>query len=75
MVQRVKEKKKIDNIIVNLTEMVKLKEQSNLNMDVLCQVLASESCISLQTQEEFEQNQVLSRVEPILKCITNLYKE
>lgn len=53
---RIKQKKKISNLLDTIEQVKTVPELANKNLTTLCLVLASESCGSMSTAEEIKSN-------------------
>ena len=73
--ERQKEKKKIPNIIRTLGKLRKNKDLLNNTMNVLCLVLASESCNKTEGMEALDTHQLFVNMPTLLKAFRSIFIE
>ena len=72
--ERIKQKKNIHNLLDTLDQVKTDPSLTVKNLSTLSLVLASESCMSLQSPEEMRDNQVLQNVQRIIQVVASIYK-
>ncbi|CDW88085.1 c2 domain-containing protein [Stylonychia lemnae] len=72
--ERMKQQKNILNLIETLDQVKTKVDLTQKNLRILTSVLATESCLSGQTEEDFQNNQVLKNTDKIIKIMAEMYK-